>query len=64
MCLKRSYTFYMILTVEGKTIFKSFPLMMMLMMMMMMMVILKFVEQKLFKSKIQTTTFQGLQDFQ
>ena len=56
----------MILTVEGKTIFKSFPLMMMLMMMMMMMmmVILKFVEQKLFKSKIQTTTFQGLQDFQ
>ena len=60
----------MILSVEGKTAFIKFSLMlllmMMMMMMMMMMIILKFVEQKVFMRKIQTTTFEGnhLQDLQ
>ena len=49
----------MILSVEGKTDFIKFFLMLLLMMMMMMMMMLKFLEQKVFMRKIQTTTFEG-----
>ena len=57
----------MILSVEGKAALIKFSLMLLLlMMMMMMMMMLKFVEQKVFLRKIQTTTFEGnnLRDLQ